>query len=175
MTKVILYIAASLDGFVAIEDGDVSWLDDFHGDNGNYGFSEFFSGDQCNHHGFSHVRTGIGFREWPYQGIPTFVFIKRALRSTERANITWYSGSPQEIPAIVRQKGEEHIWLVGGALLARSFMKQNLVDEIILSIVPFILGSGISLFGRMWEEIRLELKNSLRYGTGIVQLRYRVA
>ena len=106
--------------------------------------------------------------------MPTYVITHRKLHTIADARITLYSGNLTELINRIQQKTEKNIWLVGGVQITQSFLKEDLLDEIILSAIPIILGEGISLFGNIRKEINLVLTNTEWYKSGIVQTHYRV-
>jgi dihydrofolate reductase len=83
-----------------------------------------------------------------------------------------HSGALAEVLKIVKAKTEKHVWLVGGGQLAQSFLKESLIDKIVLSTIPIILGDGISLFGNSLKEVYLTLLETRVYETGILQAHY---
>jgi dihydrofolate reductase len=106
--------------------------------------------------------------------MPTFVIAHRKLQTMADANITLCSGNLSELVNKIQKKTKKNIWLVGGGQLTQSFLKENLIDRIILSTIPIILGEGISLFGKVNKEISVVLTNTKSYPSGIVQTHYRL-
>ncbi len=107
--------------------------------------------------------------------MPTYVVTHRRLSTAGHSLVSLYSGGLPDLLKLIRIKTDRHIWLVGGGQLARSFLRQGLLDEIILSTVPVILGEGISLFGETGTEVDLILREARSYTSGIVQTRYDVS
>ena len=174
-SKIILYIASSLDGFIAGRNGDISWLDDYQVESEDYGYSEFLKTIDIIVMGSKTYEQVLKFDSWPYESVKTYVMTKRQLEPVDKAKVKFYSGYDLDsfVPGIKRES-QKNIWLVGGASLAQSFLKHSFIDEMILSIIPVILGDGISLFGRTQEEFRLELLKSGSYNNGVVQLHYKL-
>ncbi|KAB1188808.1 MULTISPECIES: dihydrofolate reductase family protein [Haloferax] len=176
-SQITLYIAASVDGFIADDEGGVEWLDEFEQDGENddivADYEEFFADIDCLVMGATTYEQILTFGEWPYGETPTYVLTHRDLsRATD--TVTFVDGAVDSLATEL--EGEyEHIWLVGGAQLARDFLQQNLVDELRLSVIPVLLGSGISLFGADGETHRLQHVETTTYDAGIVELRYEVA
>ncbi|RXE56379.1 hypothetical protein ABH15_09810 [Methanoculleus taiwanensis] len=171
---VILYIAASLDGYIAREDGDVSWLE-IYGESGeDYGYPTFFAGIDALVMGSRTYEQIVGFGEWPYGDKPVYVVSGRRLPVPERANVTFLSGTPHDLALCMRRRNHKNVWLVGGASLAGQFLRDGLVDEIILTVIPVLLGGGIALFGRLGSEVHLALLGAETYPAGVVQLRYAI-
>ena len=172
--RITLYIATSLDGFVADEEGDVAWLEGFGDDSEDEpgGYEAFFESVDCLVMGSRTYEQVLSFGEWPYGGKPTYAVTKRDLRrATERVELV--SGGVERI-ADDLTSGYEHVWLVGGPALARSFLRAGRTDEIRLSVVPILLGDGLALFGDGTEEHRLALLDSTERSNGVVELRYEV-
>jgi len=175
MSKVILYIAASLDGFISRKDGDISWLDKYNGGIEDYGYADFYRnigacimGSKTYEKALT-IKSGIDYK------MPTYVVTSRRLSSPTGAVVTFYSGDLTKLVATIKAKTRKDVWLVGGGQLARSFFEHGLVDDIILSTIPVILGGGISLFADLKKEIQLNMVKSIAYDIGIVQTYYVVA
>jgi dihydrofolate reductase len=174
MSKIILYIASSLDGFIAGRNGDISWLDAYQVEGEDYGYSEFLKTIDIIVMGSKTYEQVLNFGSWPYEGIKTYIMTKRQLEPVDKAKVEFYSGDLDIFVPGVRRESHKNIWLVGGASLAQSFLKHSFIDEMVLSIIPVILGDGIPLFGRTQKELRLELLKSGSYNNGVVQLQYRL-
>lgn len=173
---ITLYIASSLDGYIADEDGGVSWLEEFDDsyeegiDGGSY--ASFFNDVDCLVMGsttYEHIRS---FGDWPYDRKPTYVVTGREL-PTEHEYVELYDGEISALGGALRSS-YDHIWLVGGAELAQAFLRANILDELRLSLIPVLLGDGISLFGPS-EPHDLHLKDVTAYASGIVELWYQLS
>lgn len=175
MGNVILYIAASLDGFIARRDDDISWLTAYNGPDEDYGYAEFYAGVGAVILGARTYREALGFGAWPYAGKTTYVVTTRPLDARPDAAIQAFTGDMADLVAQIRRATDQDIWLVGGGRLLTAFSNQRLVDEIILTLVPLILGDGIPLFQGSVVEQSLQLTGSQVYANGLVQLRYRRA
>jgi dihydrofolate reductase len=176
MSKVVLYIAASLDGYIADEDGGIEWLETFEDtyDAGEPGgsFEAFFEGVDCIVVGANTYEQVLGFDAWPYGDTPTVVTTRRDLHRVNES-VECYDGAVEEL---ARDVTSEHdlVWLVGGAALARSFLREGAIDEIRLSIIPRLLGDGIELFGGSGIDRALHLTDETAYENGIVELQYEI-
>ncbi|RRJ29109.1 dihydrofolate reductase family protein [Halocatena pleomorpha] len=171
---VTLYIAASVDGYIATEDGGVSWLDAFHeeteDDAGD--FEAFFASIDCLLMGSKTYEQVMGFGEWPYGQKPTYVVTRRELPRANEA-IELFDGPVDGL--VERLKGEyDHVWLVGGAQLAQTVLRSDQIDRLHLSRAPILLGGGIPLFDDAGETRDLTLLNTVARDSGIVELRYGV-
>lgn len=174
--NVTLYIATSVDGFIATDDGGVAWLEEFptevEGDAPASGYDEFFAAVECLVMGSNTYEQVLGFGEWPYEDVPAYVTTRRDLPRAS-GNVQFCDGDVSELAEDLRDT-YEHIWLVGGAQLARSLLQSDQIDELYLSLVPVLLGSGVPLFDTNGHTRPLHLLDSTVYGTGIVEVRYRI-
>lgn len=186
---ITLSIASSVDGFIATEDGGVSWLEDFEsgsedddgdGDAGNEdvgdgdagSYEEFFADVDALVVGSKTYEQVLGFGEWPYGRKPTYVVTRRDLpRATDEVEL--FGGDPGALARRLERQ-YDHTWLVGGAQLAQEFLALGRVDQIRLSVVPVLLGSGIPLFDDDGETWGLTLQDVTSFENGIVELQYHV-
>ncbi|MEE9161911.1 MAG: dihydrofolate reductase family protein [Candidatus Neomarinimicrobiota bacterium] len=171
MPAVILYIATSLDGYIARPDGSVAWLSTYDRDDEDYGYAEFYGSIDALVMGSKTYEQVLGFGDWPYAGRPTYVLSRRDLEH-QRGEVTIAPTRPDSLLQKLDAVGHKRVWLVGGAELAASFGKQGLIDEYIITIVPIVLGGGIPLFPSPGNEEQLELLKSKQYSSGLVQLQY---
>jgi dihydrofolate reductase len=172
MSKIVLYIASSLDGFIARRNGDITWLDEFNVEGEDYGYSEFLNGVEIIVMGSKTYEQVLSFSKWPYEGFKTYVLTKRNLDCVDGVEVKFYSGDLDSFVSNIKHESRKNVWLVGGATVAQNFLRRRYIDEIILSIIPIIFGDGISLFQSADEEIHLGLLQSKSYGNGVVQLHY---
>jgi dihydrofolate reductase len=164
-----VFIACSLDGFIAGEDGDLSWLPDGPAVE-EHGYGAFFAESAALLIGRGTYDTVAGFAGWPYGEKPVFVATSRALEPLA-PTVTAIAGTPPELLAAVRAQVAGPIYLDGGALI-RSFLDAGLVDELTVTVVPAILGRGIPLFAGAARRHVLRLVAATPYPSGLVQLRY---
>ena len=172
MANVILYIATSLDGYIARKDGSIDWLSMVEASDTDYGYADFYQSVDALVMGSRTYEQALGFGDWPYPGKPSYVFTTRNLTS-ERKDVIFTSAKPDTVIREMEAQGFTRIWLVGGAELTAVFLKFRLVDEYIISVVPTILGGGIPLFLPPNPEEKLKLVELQQYPMGLVQLRYR--
>lgn len=175
---VTLHVVASLDGFIARKDNSVSWLDS-PGDVYEAGVTQesaevekvlesidcYVLGSRTYEHALE-----LG---WPYGDTPTVVVTSRELPST-RESVEFYSGDLERLVDESLAPRFGSVWLVGGAMLCRSFLELGLVDRIILSIAPIMLGDGLRLFGAGGAEQRWCLNDVVAYKNGFVELTYEI-
>lgn len=172
MAKVSLYIAASLDGYIARRDGGIDWLSLVERQGEDYGYNAFYTSMDAIVMGRKTYELGLSFGEWPYPGKKSFVFTRRDLKSS-RDGVAFVSGEPDRVLKNIQAHGFEKIWLVGGGELTGAFLQQGLIDEYIVSIIPTILGEDVPLFPPLGREEKLALINAATYASGLVQLHYR--
>jgi dihydrofolate reductase len=168
MRKILLFIASSLDGYIARKSGEVDWLFTDQ----DYGYTEFFNTIDTVLLGNKTYQQLLGFGEYPYSGKKAFVFSNN-LQGIRDNNVEFIGGDLQEFIKTLRQSTGGDIWLVGGGEIIHYFMTHSLIDELILSIHPIILGDGIPLISKdaSLENI-LELKNVKTYDSGLLQVNY---
>ena len=168
MKKVRLFIASSLDGYIARKNGDIDWL---FADQ-DYGYGDFVAGIDTVVMGRKTYEQILDFGEYPYQGMMGFVFSQT--RSGEKdENVAFVEGDLKEFINQQRHQTGKAIWLVGGGEIIYHFLLQGLVDELILSVHPIILGDGIPLILRDSRlETVMKLRNMTAYDSGLVQLYY---
>ena len=167
--KVILYIAMSLDGYIAKEDGSVDWLEDT-GDVVEAGYLKFYNIIDTIIMGRKTYDQILTFGEWGYKGKNTYVLTSDISRDTDNSNIEFRNDDIEDILAELKQKSESNIWLLGGAEIVNAFLEKKLIDEYRIAVIPVILGSGIRLFTADVEE-KLDFKQVTEYN-GIVELKY---
>lgn len=171
--KIILYIATSLDGYIARNNGAVDWLSGNSADpNIDSGFDEFYSSIDTVIMGrttYEQVINELSPDIWVYEGKKCYVATTGRYEFDNRAE--YIPGDIIEfIQNIKKQQGKD-IWLVGGGKLIDQFIKQNLIDKYVITIIPTILGDGIPLFLGQNPEIKLKLAETKTID-GMVELTY---
>ncbi|UUL75354.1 dihydrofolate reductase family protein [Pseudarthrobacter sp. Fe7] len=176
MPRIQYFVAASLDGFIATSADDLGWLLQFDGfEGGTDSYNHFMAGVGCIVMGGETYAWLMEHQpgNWPYPGTPSYVFTHHEYRAPDGADITFIRGDVQEFVADFRQAaGDLNIWVVGGGELAAQFADAGLLDEIILSVIPVVLGDGKRLLPMKGPTPPLELAASRTLGRGIVELRY---
>lgn len=167
MRKVVLYIASSLDGYIATNSGSVDWL--FHDQ--DYGYKDFLAGIDTVMMGRRTYEQVLTFGDYPYKNIQSFVF-SRTHTGERDENVKFISGDIEELVKVLKKGREKDIWLVGGSEIIQTFMDHDLIDEFIISIHPIILGEGIPLFRAPIPLTKLWFRHSHSFDTGLVQLTY---
>jgi dihydrofolate reductase len=175
-------MAASLDGFIARADGTVDWLetsDEFpEGDSMDPAFVEaFLATIDCYVMGSRTYETAVAFEArglgWSYGEKPTFVLTRRALPRV-RESVEFCSGSLAQIVNEKLRPAYRNIWFVGGGALSGECLRLRLADELRYSILPILIGDGISFFDRLDQDVALHLKEVKAYKSGMVALCYEV-
>ena len=166
MTKVLVYIASSLDGYIARENGEIDWLPETT----ESGYDEFYKSVNTVIMGKTTYDQVLTFGEYPYKDKKSFVFTSSTQNKNE--NIEFVSDVEKFVKGGFPGAGE-NIWLVGGAQIIASFLNQEAVDEIIISVIPVLLGKGIPLFKNIENETKLEFVKTVKYDQ-IVELHYKV-
>ena len=181
-SRVTIHMVASLDGFIARRDGRVDWLetsDEFaHGDTLDQEFVEsFLKTIDCYVMGSRTYETALSFEAkglgWSYGDKPTFVLTNRNLPRT-RDTIEFYSG---DLAPFVNERLRlkfRTIWFVGGGVVSGECLRLGLADEVRYSILPILIGDGISFFERLDRDIALHLAEVKAYKNGMVELFYEV-
>jgi dihydrofolate reductase len=173
--RVKLYIACSLDGFIAREDGNIDWLTKYENSpETDYGYSEFYASIGTVLMGRKTYEQVMGFGVWPYGEKKTYVFTRQKEPLRREKNVEFVSGDAGEFVRRLKENTDEDIWLVGGSQLIKTFLEEDLVQDLIVFVVPVILGSGIPLFDRIGKEVRLKVVNTKRYESGLVRLEYKI-
>ncbi len=172
MAKTVLFITASLDGYIASKDGSVDWL---YNDQ-DYDYSEFYESLDLVIMGRKTFEQTLTFGPYPYQNKKSVVFSSTPEALIPKAegydNISFTSRSPLEFMGETA-KGDQKIWLVGGGNLIGQFIRNNLIDEFWLYIHPIILGEGIPLFQDLVKSQELQLLDTTPFSSGMVRLRYQ--
>jgi len=167
--KIVLFIATSLDGYIAMENGDIDWLNDVQGD-GDNGFTEFYKTIDTIVMGkttYDHVLTLT--EDFPHADKKCYVF--STSRSGNDKYVEIVMGDVVNFTTKLQDQRGGSIWLVGGSELLDQFLKANLVDEFIITVAPIVLGKGIPLFKKDNPQLILSLKGSRQFGE-FVQLHY---
>lgn len=169
--KVVLYIAVSLDGYIARNNGEVDFLEgDGSNKDGDVGYVDFYNTIDTVIMGNSTYEQIIGWGEYPYKGAEGYVYTNKNIANNE--DVTFTNINPKELINELKKKEGKDIWVVGGAQIAKIFMKENLIDEYIIATIPVLIGDGIKLFDKNNEDdIRLQLKES-KIVNGIVINKY---
>jgi dihydrofolate reductase len=172
MRKLVLFIATSLDGFIAREDESLDWLFRVEGE-GDNGYSDFYETIDT-------ILMGRRTYDWiirheqenfPYQNKECYVFTRAEVEKNE--NVRFVNEEIDSFTNKLKRTEGKNIWMVGGGELLHEFLKKKLVDELIITIAPTIIGKGIPLFKQDDYELELNLKEIKRYNQ-FAELHYLV-
>ncbi len=179
--KVTIHMVSSLDGIIAKKDNSVSWFEtsDYY-EKGveltEQDTDKFLKAIDCYVMGsrtYEHAMELSKSYGWAYGDVPTIVVTHRNL-PVDRQNIEIYSGDLSELVNEQLKPRYKNVWLVGGPMLAKDFIRLKLADEIRLSVMPIILGDGTLFFDNIGQEQALHLKDVRAYKSGMVELCYEV-
>jgi len=171
--KVTYYVASSLDGYIAKSNGDVSWLDEIVTPLEETGYEEFFSTVDALVMGRKTYEMIYDFGTWPYGNKPVWVCTSSKIKLMEGCNLQ-AGATPEEAFNLAKEMNINHSWLVGGGSLASSFLKNNLLTNVSLSLMPIILGGGIKLFGELSNPVPIKEESSKSYNSGFRQIEYSI-
>ena len=167
--KLILYIATSLDGYIAKPNDDLSFLSIVQKDGEDYGYSEFVSSIDT-------VILGRKTYDWIMAVVDEFPHMDKIsyiITRTERpsiGNINFYNGTLNSLVKKLKSEKGKNIFIDGGAEIVHELLKANLIDEFIISIIPILVGDGIKLFADGRPELKLKLVTLKKFETGLIQM-----
>ncbi len=171
-----VFIATSLDGYIARTDGGIDWLDmaDLEGE--DFGYARFISGVDGLMMGSNTFRTALGFGDWPYT--QPVVVLSRSLSNGDvpaslSGKVEIRNAAPREAMADLAKGGWRAAQVDGGALI-QSCLRDGLISEMTITRLPILLGDGIPLFGATGRDITLELAGTQSWPNGLTQTRYFV-
>ncbi|BDD08010.1 diacylglycerol kinase [Fulvitalea axinellae] len=170
-----VFIATSLDGYIADKNGNIDWLNDIpNPDNEDMGYNAFIENIDALVMGRATFEKVLSFGiEWPY-GVPVFVASHTMTEVPEgyESKVELVAGSPSSILETIREKGHKNLYIDGGKLI-QAFLNEDLIDEICISTIPILLGGGFPLFGQLKEPLKFELIKTDTYLSQLTQSKYR--
>lgn len=169
-----VYIATSLDGFIAGENGQLDWLNNIPNPDGDdFGFAEFMDKMDAIVMGRNTFEAVLSFGVWPYTK-KVFVLTSTLVDVPEHleGKVSYIQGTVEEIVADLNGMGYKALYIDGGKTI-QSFMKSNLIDELIITKIPVVLGTGIPLFGKLDTSIMFEYVSTEIYNHTLVKTHYR--
>lgn len=161
MRKVILYIATSVDGYIAKEDGGIDWLEDVETTEEDHSYEQFYAGVDTVIMGrttYDQVTTELSPEVYPYEDVTSYIMTSR--EADARKNCHFVAGSVIELVKKLKEEEGENIWIVGGNGVIQPLVEANLIDEYQITLIPIILGKGIPLFNEMEESLKLKAISS---------------
>lgn len=168
-----VFVASSLDGFIAAADGGIDWLVNYpNPDNNDYGFAEFSQKIDALVTGRNTYNQVVSFKEWPYT-MPVFVLSHTEGKVPEalKDKVTFIRGEPKEVLQELNARGYTNLYIDGGKVI-QSFLREDLIDEMIITTVPILLGEGIPLFGSLPQMQYFHLVKTESYPSGLVKNHY---
>jgi dihydrofolate reductase len=174
--KISVFIATSIDGYIAKKNNDIDWLTQFsppinENEDKDCGFSKFFSGVDALVMGKNTYNVVSHFDTWPYEGKRVVVLSSTLKSVCKQAEL--FTGEITDLVEKLYADGIKHIYVDGGATISQ-FLNMGLVDQLTISIIPVVLGSGIPLFSKINDDKWCRLMSSRVYSNGLIQLQYNV-
>ena len=174
--RVTIHMVSSLDGFIASKDGSIEWMrsTDIYEDGVSLTeeyITEFLKSIDCYIMGSRTYEHAVELG-WAYGDTPVIVLTNRDLRANKE-NVEFYAGDLNEFINQLKSK-YYNVWMVGGAEVTTKFLKQQLADEIVMTIIPVLLGGGKRFFDHFGEEYKLHLKDTTAFEDGMVELSYEI-
>lgn len=175
MRKIKLYLAASIDGYIARPDGSIDWLTDYPIlDNYDYGYNEFYDSIDSIIMGGNSYRSMLELSEkWIYADKKSYVITRHAYKDNK--NIYFIKEKIEKAISDLRKEDGKGIWLFGGGEITTLLLNNDLVDEMIITYIPMILGSGIPLFPNNPKESKWYLIKNETFENGVYQVKYALS
>jgi dihydrofolate reductase len=171
--KASVFIGTSVDGFIARPNGELDFLPPGGGE--PHGYQEFMATVEALVIGRKTFETVLAFETWPYGQKPVFVLSTRTLAPAPLGAVVEHmSGEPAEIVSRLDGRGIRHIYVDGGVTIQR-FLQAGLIQRLIITRVPVLIGDGVPLFGRLPHDVKLQHIATRHYPSGLVQSEYQVA
>jgi len=168
--KASVFIGTSLDGFIARADGSIDWLPTGGGE--EHGYEAFIASVDALVIGRKTYETVLGFDAWPYGDKAVFVLSTRPLAAAPRgAKVERMSGPPAEIARQLEARGVQHAYVDGGVTI-QGFLRAGLIQRLIITRVPVLIGEGTPLFGPLPGDVALQHIATRHYQSGLVQSEY---
>lgn len=175
--KVSVYIATSIDGFIARENGSIDWLDGYDGvdENEDYGYQEFIASIDAIVMGRNTFEKVLTLGDWPYGARRVVVLSNHTVSIPPKIKpyVEASGATPTSLLADLQQQGVRHVYLDGGKTI-QSFIKNGLVHELIITRIPRLIGCGLPLFGALKQDVSLNHVSTRSFSNGLVQSKYRI-
>jgi dihydrofolate reductase len=175
--KLSVFIATSLDGFIARKDGAIDWLTeaDTPDENEDFGYARFIATVDCMIMGRSTLEKVITFPEWSYEGMRVVVLSNTLTEVPEqlKGKIELYAGPLTELVEKLSADGVQRAYVDGGKTI-QNFLSESLITDITINTIPVLLGEGLPLFGKIPGDIKLTHQQTVTYPIGFVMSTYSV-
>ena len=173
MTTASVFVGASVDGFIARPNGELDFLPPGGGE--PHGYDEFMATVDAIVIGRKTFETVLAFESWPYGDKRVVVLSRRPLDlSVVRGGVVeQMGGPPAEIVSRLAKSGAHHLYVDGGVTI-QGFLREGLIQRLIITRVPVLIGEGVPLFGALPRDVRLHHVATRHYASGLVQSEYRV-
>jgi len=173
--KIKLFIAATIDGFIARENGSLDWLFSLPNPNNiDHGYNAFIDSIDVIIMGSKTYDEVLGFGvEWPYKDQKTYILTSNKSYKIKTENTFIVDSIDINLIEKLKHESQKNIWLLGGGNVITQFLNLGAIDEMTISIIPIILGRGLSLFPNHPSEANFELGSSVVFETGVVNLMYK--
>ena len=172
MSKVIVYIATSLDGYVAGKDDDLSWLEVYNSSGEDHEYGEFIKNIGTVVMGARTYDESLKHPERLMSGMKNYILSETPMKVPKGVDADFYKGDLRALIEKIRKENDKDIFIVGGGQVVSSFLNADLVDELLHFIAPVLIKEGIPLYTALNRKITLRLLEAKTYKTGIVKLRY---
>jgi dihydrofolate reductase len=176
MTTAHVFIATSLDGFIARADGDIEWLLRRDDPAEDHGYERFIADKELIVMGRGSYEKVAQFDVWPYNR-PVLVLSSRlagtAVPPALKDKVRFGNSTPTETLLTLESQGVQRVYVDGGQLV-QSFLREGLINDLVITTIPVLIGGGKPLFGALTQDIDLQLVSSQSFPSGLVQSTYRV-
>jgi dihydrofolate reductase len=170
---VSVFVGTSVDGFIARPNGDLDFLPPDGGE--PHGYNEFIATVDAIVIGRKTFETVLAMESWPYGDKRVVVLSSRPVDMSGAGGVVeQMAGTPAEIVSQLAASGAHHVYLDGGITIQR-FLRAGLIQRLVITRVPVLIGEGVPLFGILPRDIRLRHLATRHYPTGLVQSEYEVA
>ena len=175
--KCSVFIATSLDGFIARPNGDLDWLTGGSGaeESEDYGYKEFIDSVDTLVMGRNTYELALTFGEWPYSNKQVVVLSSGspAIPTHLAKSVVVVAQPPTALVQQLAAKGARHLYIDGGKTI-QGFLRAGLIDEMTITTIPILIGEGIPLFGALEHDVKLQHLATRAYASGFVQSKYSV-
>lgn len=176
--KVSVYIATSLDGFIARKNGDLDWLDEANSnvpEGEDCGFSKFMASVDALVMGRKTYEKVLSFGIWPYGNTPVIVLSRNKIEFPQdlSQHLSCSSEEPAELCKRLANNGAKRLYIDGGKTI-QGFLDKKLITDLTITVIPVLIGQGIPLFGNLKQDMNLEHVATKAFDFGFVQSTYNV-